>query len=113
MNQSLKTCKIIPSLLQMKNVQNKTAKYSCLCGQVFLRKNQRQDGSYFKNARVHSTQSDQHRQKVVLETSTPVIDKLRLDKVLDKEGVEKKDWRDSIYPYIELGRWDKPIGKSV
>ncbi|CAK1554308.1 unnamed protein product [Leptosia nina] len=71
-------------------------------------------GLYYRNQRqpvfnrVHSTQSDHHRQKVVIDTSTP---KIVIEKI--KEGKEeniKFFWRDKVDPYIKLARWDKPIG---
>lgn len=61
--------------------------------------------------RVHSTHSDQHRQKVVIETSTP---KIVIDKVLpvEDEVLSKKDlWWRKIEPYVKLARWDRPIGE--
>lgn len=51
--------------------------------------------------RVHSTQSDSHRQKVVIETTVPKI-------LVDKK---KFNLWESVEPYIKLARWDKPIGK--
>ncbi|KAG6461583.1 4-hydroxybenzoate polyprenyltransferase, mitochondrial [Manduca sexta] len=64
--------------------------------------------SQYVQTRVHSTHSDQHRQKVVIETTTPKI-------VLDKLGIDKREhrkevWRDKILPYVKLARWDKPVG---
>ncbi|XP_053622921.1 4-hydroxybenzoate polyprenyltransferase, mitochondrial [Plodia interpunctella] len=50
--------------------------------------------------RVHSTQSDSHRQKVVIETTVPKI-------LVDKK---KFNLWESVEPYIKLARWDKPIG---
>ncbi|XP_060808354.1 4-hydroxybenzoate polyprenyltransferase, mitochondrial [Amyelois transitella] len=50
--------------------------------------------------RVHSTQSDSHRQKVVIETTVP---KIAIDK-------KKLDLWNTVEPYVKLARWDKPIG---
>ncbi|XP_045456166.1 4-hydroxybenzoate polyprenyltransferase, mitochondrial [Melitaea cinxia] len=62
--------------------------------------------------RVHSTQSDQHRQKVVIETSTPkiTIDKIKNDDADSKKATSLSVWKDKIVPYIKLARWDRPIG---
>ncbi|CAH2246926.1 jg18641 [Pararge aegeria aegeria] len=70
---------------------------------------------HIKYVRAHSTQSDHHRQKVVIETSTPkiVIDKIKVEKLADEKVVEtslEMIWREKIVPYIQLSRWDKPIG---
>ncbi|KAM3955271.1 ubiquinone biosynthesis protein COQ2, mitochondrial [Aphomia sociella] len=75
-----------------------------LCPNIF--DNQR---LLFKNVRVQSTSSDSHRQKVVIETTSP---KIVIDKVLpDKKILDKKlDVRRIVDPYIKLARWDRPIG---
>ncbi|XP_045525764.1 4-hydroxybenzoate polyprenyltransferase, mitochondrial [Pieris brassicae] len=74
----------------------------CMCGTRY----QRQTIFY----RVHSTQSDHHRQKVIIETTAP---KIVLNKQI-KEDKKERDfrlfWRDKVDPYIKLARWDKPIG---
>ncbi|XP_050679175.1 4-hydroxybenzoate polyprenyltransferase, mitochondrial [Leptidea sinapis] len=72
----------------------------CICGHLYY-KHQRLDKLY----RVHSTQSDQHRQKVVIETSTP---KIVIDKI--PHSNLKVYWRDKVDPYIQLSRWDRPTG---
>ncbi|RVE45225.1 hypothetical protein evm_010115 [Chilo suppressalis] len=78
---------------------------SCLCQNQRLR--------IINNVRVHSTQSDQHRQKVVIETSEPkiVIDnsKVLQDKLID-ESTLREFWRRKVDPYVKLARWDRPIG---
>ncbi|CAF4912969.1 unnamed protein product [Pieris macdunnoughi] len=73
----------------------------CMCGTSY----QRQTVFY----RVHSTQSDHHRQKVIIETTAP---KIVLNKIKeDKKGKDYRFfWRDKVDPYIKLARWDKPIG---
>ncbi|XP_038220513.1 4-hydroxybenzoate polyprenyltransferase, mitochondrial [Zerene cesonia] len=84
---------------QIANVQ----RLSCLCGQTY--------GDQRKILyRLHSTQSDQRRQKVVIETSTPkiVIEKLKDDKL--SASSLSLNWREKIDPYVKLARWDKPIG---
>ncbi|CAB3258091.1 unnamed protein product [Arctia plantaginis] len=57
--------------------------------------------------------SDQHRQKVVIETSTPkiVYEDLK-EKVLTgpSDVVEETFWKEKIDPYVKLARWDRPIG---
>ncbi|CAH2083299.1 unnamed protein product [Euphydryas editha] len=57
---------------------------------------------------------DQHRQKVVIETSTPkiVLDKIKNDDESDSKKVDTglNTWKDRIDPYMKLARWDKPIG---
>lgn len=72
--------------------------------------NQRSYVPFLRFKRVHSTHSDQHRQKVVIETSTP---KIVIDKVLpvEEEVLKKKDllW-EKVEPYVKLARWDRPIG---
>ncbi|XP_059050252.1 4-hydroxybenzoate polyprenyltransferase, mitochondrial [Achroia grisella] len=62
-----------------------------------------------QHIRVHSTGSDSHRQKVVIETTRP---KIVIDKVLpDREIVDKRvDFRSVLEPYVKLARWDRPIG---
>ncbi|XP_072947086.1 4-hydroxybenzoate polyprenyltransferase, mitochondrial [Epargyreus clarus] len=87
---------------------------SCLCGTLYY-KNQRLnsiDNRISRCVRVHSTQSDQHRQKAVIETTTPkiVIDKIRLGKVLPGASIGGVSLFDKIEPYVKLARWDKPIG---
>lgn len=117
-----KAQKVIRKLLQMKCIELNVKKdlHILPSKKIYLnvghlKVHQRQDRIIFSNLRVHSTQSDQHRQKVVIETSTPkiVIDKLRMEKVLPLEkNVEyrKEFWRDKFMPYAKLARWDKPIG---
>lgn len=106
LNSSLRTYKHLKKLLTKNFIQNSLPKkYSCLCGHVYYKP----DSQFI--ARVHSTQSDQHRQKVVIETSTPNIEKLRYEKVLPLEDDKKLLWRDKVDPYLKLARWDKPIGK--
>ncbi|XP_063836332.1 4-hydroxybenzoate polyprenyltransferase, mitochondrial [Ostrinia nubilalis] len=113
-NTTLKQCKPlqIKTLLQYRNVtfasKHKlvvTAQFhSCLC-------RHRQD--FFKNARTHSTQSDQHRQKVVIETTEPkiVIDnKVLPDEKLIDEKTLQEFWKRKVLPYVQLARWDRPIG---
>ncbi|CAK1592598.1 unnamed protein product [Parnassius mnemosyne] len=95
----------------------KTA-HPCLCGQVYFKKEQRRgDRVFYKNDRFHTTHSDQHRQKVVIETSTPkiIIDEIeRRKKVLPVEksiDVRLGDlWKNKIDPYVKLARWDRPVG---
>ncbi|CAG4974583.1 unnamed protein product [Colias eurytheme] len=84
---------------QIANVQ----RLSCLCGQPYYKDQKK----VFH--RVHSTQSDQRRQKVVIETSTPkiVIEKIKDDKLGSSLSL---NWREKIDPYVRLARWDKPIG---
>lgn len=91
---------------------------SCLCGTLYY-KNQRLNSIdnriNSKNVRGYSTQSDQHRQKAIIETTTPkiVIDKIRLGKVLPDQTIDGAgvNLRDKIEPYVKLARWDKPIGE--
>ncbi|VVC87605.1 unnamed protein product [Leptidea sinapis] len=64
----------------------------CICGHLYY-KHQRLDKLY----RVHSTQSDQHRQKVVIETSTP---KIVIDKI--PHSNLKVYWRDKFTYSITL-----------
>ncbi|XP_046976201.1 4-hydroxybenzoate polyprenyltransferase, mitochondrial [Vanessa cardui] len=118
-NSSLRSYKIInikTFLLKANQYSNGSINItSCLCGHSYLKNKRSLDRVQLKNIRVHSTQSDQHRQKVVIETSTPkiVIHKIK-DKVLpDEKDVEaslRLAWKDKINPYIKLARWDKPIG---
>lgn len=61
------------------------------------------------NVRVHSTQSDHHRQKVVIETSQPKIVIDKLSEVLP-DSQRKQIWKDKVLPYVRLARWDRPIG---
>lgn len=60
--------------------------------------------------RIYSTQSDSHRQKVVIQTSAP---KIVIDKLNEKADSKKLKllWSEKIDPYIKLSRWDRPIGK--
>lgn len=60
--------------------------------------------------RLYSTQSDSHRQKVVIETASP---KIVIDKLNEKADSNKLKllWNEKIDPYIKLSRWDRPIGK--
>ncbi|KOB64581.1 UbiA prenyltransferase domain-containing protein, partial [Operophtera brumata] len=116
LNTSLRAYKHhVKRLLPAKNLitQSKLPEqYSCLCGHVYLKPDRTHLKSDFK-MRVHSTQSDQHRQKVVLETSTPnVIDKLRYEKMLPLKE-DKVLWIDKIDPYFKLARWDKPIALVI
>ncbi|XP_023938483.2 4-hydroxybenzoate polyprenyltransferase, mitochondrial [Bicyclus anynana] len=89
---------------------------TCPCGNMYF-KNQRlfENRLFLKNIRVHSTQSDHHRQKVVMETSTPkiVIEKIEIEKLAHNKSINRslsKFWRKNVDPYIKLSRWDKPIG---
>lgn len=86
--------------------------YSCLCGQVYLKK--QGHNHRYEISRIYSTQSDQHRQKVVIETQTPkiVYDKLGGKVLPDRDEIEAKAgfWKEKIDPYIKLARWDRPIG---
>ncbi|KAL0808784.1 hypothetical protein ABMA28_012464 [Loxostege sticticalis] len=114
LNTTLRQCRPlqIKTLLQYKNVTVTSKRkllispqyHSCLC-------RHRQD--FFKNARTHSTQSDQHRQKVVIETTEPkiVIDNKVLpdEKILDEKTLQEL-WKRRVLPYVQLARWDKPIG---
>lgn len=116
LNMSLHTYSHLKKLLQAKNLIIQKypipKQYSCVCHLNFKpnRFNFKNDN---KILRVHSTQSDQHRQKVVIETSSPnVIDKLSYDKILPLKG-DRLIWRDKIDPYLKLARWDKPIGKRL
>ncbi|KAL4720880.1 hypothetical protein ACJJTC_003014 [Scirpophaga incertulas] len=81
----------------------------CLCQRLYLN-NYRVE---FKNVRVHSTQSDQHRQKVIIETSEPKIvidnEKLLREKLVDERTLQEL-WKIKVDPYIKLARWDRPIG---
>uniref|UniRef100_A0A2H1V2P1 4-hydroxybenzoate polyprenyltransferase, mitochondrial n=1 Tax=Spodoptera frugiperda TaxID=7108 RepID=A0A2H1V2P1_SPOFR len=83
--------------------------YSCICGQVYLK-----NPPILENTRVHSTQSDQHRQKVVIETTTPkiVYEKLEEKVLPDHRHIEVSPgfWKEKVDPYLKLARWDKPIG---
>ncbi|KPJ00413.1 4-hydroxybenzoate polyprenyltransferase, mitochondrial [Papilio xuthus] len=59
-------------------------------------------------------QTDHHRQKVVIETSTPkiVIDKTRNEVLPDEKSIDIRLstlWK-KVDPYIRLARWDRPIG---
>ena len=85
--------------------------YSCLCGQIYLKK---EKNHRYEISRIYSTQSDQHRQKVVIETTTPkiVYDKLGGKVLPDREEIEAKalSWKEKIDPYLKLARWDRPIG---
>ncbi|XP_050360200.1 4-hydroxybenzoate polyprenyltransferase, mitochondrial-like [Nymphalis io] len=121
LNSSLRSYKIIN--IKTFLLKSKTNQYSngpinitsCLCGSSYLKNQRNSDRVHLKHFRVHSTQTDQHRQKVVIETSTPkiVINKIK-DKVLpDEKDVEanlRLAWREKINPYIKLARWDRPIG---
>ncbi|XP_026325346.1 4-hydroxybenzoate polyprenyltransferase, mitochondrial isoform X2 [Hyposmocoma kahamanoa] len=84
---------------------------SCLCGNVYFQRQQRD--VFYRQGRIYSTSSDQHRQKVVIETSTP---KIVLNKVYeDQKEVQDVEsrleiWKSRIDPYAKLARWDKPIG---
>ncbi|XP_075989750.1 ubiquinone biosynthesis protein COQ2, mitochondrial [Anticarsia gemmatalis] len=95
--------KLIQNTLKLNEVQS-TRVYSCLCGQVYLKKfNYR-----YEISRVHSTQSDQHRQKVVIETSTPKI--VYEDIKHKEEQLTTSFWKEKVDPYVKLARWDRPIG---
>ncbi|XP_061381687.1 4-hydroxybenzoate polyprenyltransferase, mitochondrial [Danaus plexippus] len=83
----------------------------CLYGQNHLRNHKYR----FRNARIYSTQSDRHRQKAVIETTTPkiVLDKIKEEKMLPEEKIESGLsllYQEKIMPYIRLARWDRPIG---
>nr|XP_032528057.1 4-hydroxybenzoate polyprenyltransferase, mitochondrial-like [Danaus plexippus plexippus] len=83
----------------------------CLYGQNQLRNHKYR----FRNARIYSTQSDRHRQKAVIETTTPkiVLDKIKEEKMLPEEKIESGLsllYQEKIMPYIRLARWDRPIG---
>ncbi|CAH0698188.1 unnamed protein product [Spodoptera exigua] len=84
--------------------------YSCICGQIYLKNTNHR----YEITRVHSTQSDQHRQKVVIETTTPkiVYDKLQEKVLPDHRHIDVGPgfWKDKVDPYLKLARWDKPIG---
>lgn len=95
------------------NLINK--RHKCLCENSIITKKylntlkEYENQRFFKHIRVHSTSSDSHRQKVIIETTTP---KIVINKVLpDKEIIDKKvDFRSIIDPYVKLARWDRPIG---
>ncbi|CAG9790443.1 unnamed protein product [Diatraea saccharalis] len=118
LNGTIKTYNIIQmkKLLQLKSLNTSFQRQflntpiirSCMCQQVFIL-NQRLDNLY--NVRVHSTQSDQHRQKVVIETSEPkiVYDKVLPDKLIDERTLSYL-WKRKVDPYVKLARWDRPIG---
>lgn len=107
---------VFPKLLQrIGHLQHKTLysipkPYSCLCGQIYL-KNQ---NHRYNITRVHSTKSDHHRQKVVIETSTPkiVYDNLKPKVLPDGSDIVESTsfWQEKIDPYVKLARWDRPIG---
>uniref|UniRef100_A0A2A4JX67 4-hydroxybenzoate polyprenyltransferase, mitochondrial n=1 Tax=Heliothis virescens TaxID=7102 RepID=A0A2A4JX67_HELVI len=126
LNSSIKMYKLsqITSLIQKSIYLNTKRKisnypplpYSCICGQVYLKK--AYPNHRYEITRVHSTQSDQHRQKVVIETTTPKIvinklgEKLPGQKFPDRTDLDEKAgfWKDKVDPYVKLARWDRPIG---
>ncbi|XP_063899424.1 4-hydroxybenzoate polyprenyltransferase, mitochondrial [Helicoverpa armigera] len=125
LNNTLKMYKLsqITTLLQKSIYLNAKRKisiyplpYSCICGQVYLKKEY--PNHRYEITRVHSTQSDQHRQKVVIETTTPKIvinklgEKLPDQKLPDRTDLDAKAgfWKEKIDPYVKLARWDRPIG---
>ncbi|XP_045782978.1 4-hydroxybenzoate polyprenyltransferase, mitochondrial [Maniola jurtina] len=88
---------------------------SCSCGNIYFTNQRNENRLFIRNTRVHSTQSDHHRQKVVIETSTPkiVIDKIKVEKSTNENTAETSlalFWREKIDPYIKLSRWDKRTG---
>lgn len=113
------------TLFQYKNARknlNSLHRNICLCGTYYVPTYERtrtiETLSFKPYIRLHSTQSDQHRQKVVLETVTPkiVLEKVSSleQKVLPDDKREKTvSWRDNVDPYIKLMRLDKPIGKFL
>ncbi|KAI5639357.1 ubiA prenyltransferase family domain-containing protein [Phthorimaea operculella] len=85
--------------------------HSCICGKVYKKHEYQRNGLRFSSIRVHSTSSDQHRQKVVIETSNPdEILRQSTNKTLKKSEDILAVWRAKIDPYAKLARWDKPIG---
>ncbi|XP_034839013.1 4-hydroxybenzoate polyprenyltransferase, mitochondrial [Maniola hyperantus] len=98
------------------NISNTIRWKSCSCGNMYFT-NQRlyENRLFIRNTRMHSTQSEHHRQKVVIETSTPkiVIDKIKVEESTNENTTETSlglFWREKIDPYIKLSRWDKPTG---
>ncbi|XP_026747849.1 4-hydroxybenzoate polyprenyltransferase, mitochondrial [Trichoplusia ni] len=113
LNKTLKIYKIpqYTSLLQRTIELNANLKtlshirpYSCLCGQVYIRKS-------INVSRDHSTRND-HRQKAVIETTTPKIVYEKLQELPNSSQIPTIEnfWRDKVDPYVKLARWDKPIG---
>ncbi|KPJ19530.1 4-hydroxybenzoate polyprenyltransferase, mitochondrial [Papilio machaon] len=116
MNTNLKhfNIKNIKTLLRITRVSNLNRTFyqskeqnPCLCGHVYYKQIDRRH-----TVRLYSAQTDQHRQKVVIETSTPkiVIDKKR-NEVLSEENIDVRlsTLLKKVNPYIRLARWDRPI----
>ncbi|KAJ2942489.1 hypothetical protein O0L34_g16094 [Tuta absoluta] len=97
--------------IQLRNIHNVPMIHSCVCGKVYKKDECQRNGLHYKNIRVHSTSSDQHRQKVVIETSnTDEILRRSADRTSEKSEHTLAVWRAKIEPYAKLARWDKPIG---
>ncbi|CAG9133607.1 unnamed protein product [Plutella xylostella] len=60
--------------------------------------------------RVYSTQSDHHRQKVVIDTSEPKIVLDKEDKLKTEGRLRSKPLWEHVEPYVHLSRLNKPIG---
>ncbi|XP_045541322.1 4-hydroxybenzoate polyprenyltransferase, mitochondrial [Papilio machaon] len=108
--------KNIKTLLHITRVSNLNRTYyqnkeqnTCLCGHVYYKQIDRRH-----TVRLYSAQTDQHRQKVVIETSTPkiVIDKKRNDVLAEEKNIDVRlsTLLKKVDPYIRLARWDRPIG---
>ncbi|XP_041983562.1 4-hydroxybenzoate polyprenyltransferase, mitochondrial [Aricia agestis] len=113
LNHSIRSCKrmSLSTLVHgnLKYFSNYTHQLKwCLCGQI----RSSPQKQMLKNIRVYSMHSDQRRQRIVMETSTPkiVINKNKLDKTESIEISTKNVFREKVDPYIKLARWDRPIG---
>ncbi|XP_037966865.2 4-hydroxybenzoate polyprenyltransferase, mitochondrial [Plutella xylostella] len=60
--------------------------------------------------RVYSTQSDHHRQKVVIDTSEPKLVLDKEDKLKTEGRLRSKPLWEHVEPYVQLSRLNKPIG---
>ncbi|XP_049884260.1 4-hydroxybenzoate polyprenyltransferase, mitochondrial [Pectinophora gossypiella] len=116
---SLKRCTITSAInlwtlqqirrLVARQIHNYPRIQSCICGHVYSNNKYQRYSAFVESLRIHSTSSDQHRQKVVIETSTPEVLAREVDKVTEKLK-EQLTLRERIEPYAQLARWDKPIG---
>ncbi|XP_013163306.1 PREDICTED: 4-hydroxybenzoate polyprenyltransferase, mitochondrial [Papilio xuthus] len=106
---NLKTLLRVTKVSNIKRTIYQTKKQNpCLCGHVYRQIDRK------GIIRLYSAQTDHHRQKVVIETSTPkiVIDKTRNEVLPDEKSIDIRLstlWK-KVDPYIRLARWDRPIG---